>query len=351
MRIAVLSTPFVAVPPERYGGTELMVYHLVEGLVERGHDVTLFATGDSRTSAELSQLYLKPQWPPDPLVDVNHVTWALRQVQLGDFDVIHSNSAMALACSRLIPWLPIVYTIHHARDEACSAFYRSFPDPYYVAISHDQARREIPLPRLTVIHHGLDHRAYQWTTSPAQDYVCFIGRFAAVKGVPAAIDAAALARVPIRVAGTSHAIDADYGEREVKPKLSEPHVTYLGSIGLAEKVPLLRDARALLAPIEWNEPFGLVMTEAMLSGCPVVAYPRGSVLELVEDGVTGFIVHDLREMAEVIRDGGPAQRFDRRRCRARAIERFDRSRMVTAYERLYERAIEDAGTDVAVQIA
>lgn len=351
MRVAVLSTPFVAVPPERYGGTELMVYHLVEGLVERGHEVTLFATGDSQTSAELSHLYLEPQWPPDPLVDVNHVTWALQQIQQGEFDVLHSHTATALACNRLTPWLPMVYTIHHAQDVACSAFYRHFPDPYYVAISADQARREVPLRRLEVIHHGLDHRDYQWTTSPRGDYVCFVGRFAAVKGVPAAIDAAALAGVPIRVAGETHSIDAQFSECEVLPRLELPHVTHLGSIGLAEKAPLLRDARALLAPLEWNEPFGLAMIEAMLSGCPVVAYPRGSVPELVEHGVTGFIVHSLEEMAAVIRDGGPAERFDRRRCRARAVERFDRARMVDAYERLYERAIEDVDTDAAVQIA
>ena len=353
MRIAVLSTPFVAVPPEKYGGTELMIYHLVEGLIQRGHDVTLFATGNSQTSAELRALYREPQWPPDPQVELNHVTWALSQMPEGEFDLVHANSASALACARLVPWIPMVYTVHHAREENCSAFYRYFPDAYYVAISADQARREIPFNRLDVIHHGLDSNNYEWTKHPRGDYVCFIGRFAAVKGVPAAIDAAARAGVPIRVAGETHPVDVEFGEREVLPRLRQPHVTYLGGIGLEEKVPLLRDARALLAPIEWNEPFGLVMVEAMLSGCPVVAYPRGSVSELVEHGVTGFIVHSEAEMADVIRDGGPAQHLDRQRCRARALERFDCARMVAAYERLYERAIEDAAADAgtAIQIA
>jgi len=244
----------------------------------------------------------------------------------------------------------MVYTVHHAREEVCSAYYRHFSDAYYVAISADQARREIPFARIDVIHHGLDPRNYVWTERPRGNYVCFIGRFAAVKGVPAAIDAAALAGVPIRVAGETHPVDVKFSECEVLPRLRQPHVTYLGSIGLKEKGPLLRDARALLVPIEWNEPFGLVMIEAMLSGCPVVAYPRGSVPELVDDGVTGFIVHSEAEMAEVIRDGGRAQQLDRQRCRARALERFECSRMVAAYERLYERAIEDAAADAGAAI-
>jgi glycosyltransferase involved in cell wall biosynthesis len=341
MRIAVLSTPFVAVPPAKYGGTELMVHHLVEGLVERGHDVALFATGDSRTSAELRSLYQEAQWPPDSLSDVNHFTWALAQMQHGEFDLVHAHCAGALACCRFVPDLPLIYTLHHARQNELSAFYRYFPAAYFAAISADQARREVPLARLEVIHHGLDPANYEWSDTPDR-YVCFVGRFAPVKGLPTAIRAAAAAGVPIRVAGGSHPVDAAYGEREIRPRLAEPHVTFLGSIGMAEKVPLLRDARALLAPITWNEPFGLVLIEAMLSGCPVVAYGRGSVPELVDDGVTGFIVRNEAEMAAAIADGGPAARVNRRRCRARAIERFSCRRMVDGYERLYERAVAEA---------
>jgi glycosyltransferase involved in cell wall biosynthesis len=334
MRIAMISTPFLAVPPQGYGGTELVVHELVEGLVEHGHAVTLFATGDSRTAAELRWLYPTAQWPPNPLPDINHVAWAVREAAHGRFDVVHVHSACALACTRFAAAPPMVYTLHHVRDEDLSRFYCFYPDVQYVAISADQAAREDALPHLRVIHHGLDASLYQWTPEPA-DYVCFVARFAEVKGPHTAIDAAEKAGVSIRVAGSVHPVDQEFGEREVLPRLKRPHVTYLGVIGMQQKVPLLRDARALLAPITWNEPFGLILIEAMLSGCPVVAYPHGSAPELIEPGVTGFLVEDEDELVRTIRAGGPLEGFDRRRCREHAVERFDRARMVRDYEALY----------------
>src|SRR5690606_32559063 len=133
--------------------------------------------------------------------------------------------------------------------------------------------------------------------------------------------------------------DREFGHREVLPRLTQPHVRYLGVIGMDVKVPLLRDARALLAPIEWNEPFGLILIEAMLSGCPVVAFPRGSVPELVEEGLTGFVVDDLTALADLIRPGGVLDAFDRRACRERAVERFSRDRMVVDHERFYHSVV------------
>lgn len=338
MKVAMVSTPFISVPPSAYGGTELIVYELVEGLTARGHEVTLFAPFDSRTTGELRSLYEHACWPPDPMHDLNHVSWALHEVRHGSFDLIHAHSAAALAVSRFVPDVPLVYTIHHVRDETLSSYYRFFPGVRYVAISADQARREIPLPMVDVIHHGLDASVYDWREQSA-DYVCFVGRLSEVKGPHVAIDVAERADVPIRVAGEIHDADVEFGEREVTPRLSRPHVTFLGPIGIDGKAPLLRDARAMLMPISWNEPFGLVMIEAMLSGCPVVAFPRGSVPELVEDGVTGFIVGSPEEMTEVIRAGGRADGFDRRRCRERAVERFSRDRMVEQHELLYRRLV------------
>jgi glycosyltransferase involved in cell wall biosynthesis len=334
MRIAMISTPFLAVPPRDYGGTELVVHELVEGLVERGHQVTLFATGDSCTSAELRSLFLGPEWPPTELTDLNHVSWAFARIAEGDYDLVHAHTSAALAMSRLLPDLPLVYTLHHCRVEALSEFYCHFPDAQYVAVSADQQRREIPLPHCTVIHHGLDPSPYAWTERPA-DYVCFVGRFSRGKGPHTAIDAAARAGLPILIAGVTHAPDQTFARAELEPRLLLPHVTYLGPVGAAEKVPLLRDARALLAPIDWDEPFGLILIEAMLSGCPAVAFSRGSVPELVEPGITGFVVNNLEEMVAVIRPGGPLDGFDRRRCRARALQRFSRTRLVLDYERVY----------------
>jgi glycosyltransferase involved in cell wall biosynthesis len=332
----MISTPFLAVPPKDYGGTELVVSQLTEGLVARGHEVTVFATGDSRTTAELRWLYESAEWPPQPLTDLNHSMWALGEVQLGEYDVIHVHSATALSAHRLMPDLPLVYTMHHVREEALSAFYAHHPRVTYVAISADQASREVSLPDVTVIHHGLDPRGYEWTSRP-DDYVAFLGRLAPIKGAHTAIDAAEAAGVPIRVAGAVHDEDRAFGDREIAPRLARPHVTHLGTIGMEAKRVLLRDARALLAPIEWNEPFGLVLIEAMLSGCPVIAYPRGSVPELVESGVTGFIVRDRDELTALLRAGSALHAFDRRRCRMRAAERFSCDRMVREYESLYAR--------------
>jgi glycosyltransferase involved in cell wall biosynthesis len=327
------------VPPERYGGTELILHELAEGLVNAGHDVVLFATGDSATAAELSWLYRSAVWPPTPLVDLNHVSWALAEVvRRGPFDVVHAHSAPALAFARLAPELPLVYTIHHARDEELSTYYRSFPDVRYVAISHHQRDLEEPLPRVRVIHHGLDERRYHCLERSAKtSYVCFVGRLACVKGPHTAIDVAERAGLPITVAGEVHPPDEAWAADNLRARLGKAHVNFVGPIGLPAKVPLLCGARALLAPIEWDEPFGLILIEAMLSGCPVIAFERGSVPELVEPGITGFVARNADHMAEIIRPGGRLEDFDRRRCRERAVRRFSRARMIADHEALYAR--------------
>jgi glycosyltransferase involved in cell wall biosynthesis len=339
MRIAMISTPFLSVPPRDYGGTELVVFELVEGLTARGHDVTLFATGDSSTSATLRAFFPKPQWPPDPYTDANHISWAMAEIFAdGAFDVIHAHSALALPSCRLRPDLPLVYTLHHAREEILSAFYQNFSEAFYVAISENQKRLEIPLRHCEVIYHGLDPHRFQWSSRP-RNHVCFMGRFARVKGLHTAIDVAEKAGLRIAVAGEIHPVDHAFGESEVLPRLEKPHVDFMGCLDTSRKVPLLRDARALLAPIEWEEPFGLILIEAMLSGCPVVAFPRGSVPELVEPGVTGFIADSAEEMSEIIKLGGVLDSFDRHQCRQRAVERFSRARLVSDHEQFYAKAI------------
>jgi glycosyltransferase involved in cell wall biosynthesis len=338
MRIAIVSTPFVPVPPRDYGGTELIVYELAEGLLDRGHDITLFATGDSRTRASLYALYRRALWPPESFVELNHVSWAMREVLAGDYDLVHVHSASALAMSRLMPETPMVYTLHHEREAALSQYYRHFPEVQFVAISEDQRCRETGVERCVVIHHGLDPSRYR-CSEHAEPYVCFVGRFARVKGPHTAIDAAELAGVAIRLAGDIHPVDLDYASAEVEPRLRRPHVTFLGCIGTEQKVPLLCHARALLSPIEWNEPFGLILIEAMLSGCPVVTFGRGSVPELIEHGVTGFIAESLDEMVRLIRPGGLVDDLDRGLIRERAVRRFSRDRMVGDYESLYRSVV------------
>ncbi|MDB6123899.1 MAG: hypothetical protein JWQ71_2892 [Pedosphaera sp.] len=338
MRIAMISTPFLSVPPHDYGGTELIVYELVEGLADRGHDVTLFAPGNSVTHARLAWLYPEPKWPPHALPDINHATWSMAQIAADGFDLIHAHSPAVLGLGRLVPNIPIIYTIHHDRDEYFSDYYRHFQNVQYIAISHNQQRLETPLVGCQVIHHGLAPERFEWTHHPG-DYACFLGRFSKIKGPHTAIDVARQAGLPICVAGEIHPEDEKFAERELKPRLNQPHVRYLGCVSFSQKVPLLRDARVLLSPLEWEEPFGLALIEAMLSGCPVVAFPRGSVPELIETGVTGFIAGSPEEMAEIIRPGGVLESFDRCRCRCRAAERFSRARLVTDHLRLYQRVI------------
>lgn len=340
LRIALISTPFLSVPPKNYGGTELIVHELAEGLVAQGHDVVLFATGDSKTSAELRSLYGTCQWPPNPLDDQNHNSWALSQVSQDNFDVIHVHSAAALACARLLSYVPIVYTLHHPPLPEFSAYYENFPSAYYVAISQRQRELETPLPRCEVIYHGLDASRFE-CIDHSNDAVCFVGRFSEVKGPHTAIDAARLAGLEIKIAGEVHAPDEEFFRDKLAPRLQQPHVTQLGCIGIDKKAPLLRDSRALLAPITWEEPFGLILIEAMLSGCPVVAYPRGSAPELIEHGVTGFLAESMEEIAEVIRPGGVLDSFDRHRCRLEATRRFGRDRLIADHLRLYRAAIQE----------
>jgi glycosyltransferase involved in cell wall biosynthesis len=337
LRIAMISTPFLPVPPRDYGGTELVVYELVEGLLDRGHQVTLFATGDSRTRATLQALYDEPIWPPEPYAELDHVSWAMSHVAKGDYDLVHAHSSPALALGRLATSLPLVYTIHHAQEPALSRYYAHFHEAHFVAISSDQCRRETGTDWCTVIHHGVDASRYQWSERP-EPYVCFVGRLAREKGPVTAMDVAARAGVPLRLAGSIHPPDQPYVEAKVLPRLSKPGLTWLGPVGMDQKVPLLRDARALLSPIEWNEPFGLILIEALLSGCPVVAFGRGSVPELIEHGVTGFLATSEDEMVQLIRPGGAVDALDRRRIREAAVRRFDRARMVADYERVYHAA-------------
>jgi glycosyltransferase involved in cell wall biosynthesis len=312
-----------------------VIYELAEGLRGRGHDVTVYATGDSAVSAHLKWLYPEAQWPPNQFVDVNHATWALSQIVENSFDIVHTNTAPALALTRLLPEIPMVYTLHHERVDVLSSFYQHFPHVRYVAISEDQRRREVPLPNCTVIYHGLDPDRYEYTDRH-HSYVCFIGRLSRVKGPHIAIDAAVTAGREIRVAGEVHPVDGDFAIEALNKRFEHPSVVRLGGVGMRAKIELLRDAAALLAPVLWNEPFGLALIESMLCGCPVIGFPKGSLPELIEPGVTGYLVNSQEEMVQLIRPDGELDSFDRVRCRQRATERFGRDTMVQAYAQLYE---------------
>lgn len=333
----MISTPFVSVPPPRYGGTELIVAELVTGLAAAGHEVTLFATGDSRGGENVSvrARFDRPRWPPEAYVELDHASFAIEEV-LADargFDVVHSHVPSALPFARLLD-APMVYTVHHddgpeyARLQSLYGRSRA----HFVAISARQRALMQELSPARVIHHGLDPGCHRFGAGDG-GYCAFLGRFAREKGPHAAIDAARAAGVSIRLGGAPHWRDHDYFEREIGARLCKPGVTAVGEIGGRDKRDFLADACALLFPVDWEEPFGLVMIEAMLSGTPVLAFARGSVPEIVEEGVTGFICRDVDEMAARLRAIGD---FDRAACRRRALERWTSARMVREYVALYE---------------
>jgi len=340
MRIALISTCAVSVPPRAYGGTELIIAELAKRLTQLGHDVTTFATGDSAPAGRLEWLFDRPTWPPTDRAEFRHAAAAWRHIARAPnaFDVVHAHQSQSLAFASLVHSVPTVYTLHHHRDESLIAMYRDFPDVAYVAVSRRQADLVPEVAIEDVILHGIDSDLFELGAGD-QGFVAFLGRFAAEKGPHAAIDAARRARVPLRMGGGVHPPDREYFEREVRPRLADSRggVQWLGELSFIPKVALLRGARALLFPIDWEEPFGLVMIESMLVGTPVIGFPRGSVPEVVEEGVTGFIVRDEVEMAARIQrlDG-----FDRRRCRERARERWSSLRMAQEHETLYERLLQ-----------
>jgi glycosyltransferase involved in cell wall biosynthesis len=336
VRVAILSTAAVDVPPRAYGGTERFVADLAEGLVARGHDVEVFATGRSRPAGRLRWHFPNAIWPPNPDCELQHATWAWRCIASDGFDVVHVNGPEALAAPGRVVDMPTVMTVHHGRSDEIDRAMAGVAPAHLVAISHRQAELAPELGILTVIHHGVATRLYAAGRGDG-DHVAFLGRFAPEKAPHLAIDAARAAGVRIRLAApdwSGQEVYDRYFDKEMRPRLQRAgrEVEWLGELDLKAKLAMVGAARALLVPIMWEEPFGLVMIEAMLVGTPVIAFARGSAPEIVEPGVTGFLVDDVAEMAARIPD---AARLDRSACRARALERWSATRMAADYERLY----------------
>jgi glycosyltransferase involved in cell wall biosynthesis len=337
MRIAQIAPLFEAVPPKRYGGTERVVHWLTEELVALGHDVTLFATGDSLTSARLVPVRPRAERFV-PNFEVNGAPY-MRLLELvrrraREFDVLHFHIdfwPLPLFSRQSTPFLT---TLHGRLDrDWVRDIYDLFPEAPLVAISDAQ---RAPLPDAYwagTVRHGMPERLLTPRPGP-QDYLAFLGRISPEKGIESAIRIAAAAGMKLRVAAKVGAEDAAYYAQVVEPLLHGGAVEYLGEIDDAQKPDFLSGARALLFPIDWPEPFGLVMIEAMACGCPVIAFPRGSVPEVVEDGLTGFIVGDVAEAAAAV---GRLDRLDRTAIRRRFEQRWTARRMADDYLAIYRR--------------
>jgi glycosyltransferase involved in cell wall biosynthesis len=337
MRIAHIAPVATTIPPGKSGSVETMASLLTEGLVERGHDVTLFATADSTTKAKLHAIYPHGYWHdenmwPWELYEMLNLAAAIERAR--DFDIIHYQAAfypMSLAFSRLSP-RPILQTLHHSPSDAEVSLWKHYPEAPFVAISNEQARLLAGLNVVATVLHGIDMHGFTFQETP-EDYLLFLGRFTEGKGVLQAIEIAK--RVGMRLI-LAAAEDAYYREH-VAPHVDGRRIVYHGEADFPTKVKLYGGARALLYPIQAREPFGLVLAEAMACGTPVAALDRGAVREVVDEGVTGIVFKDLEAMAN---DLPRVFDLDRRRVRERAVVRFGIARMVDEYVAVYRRLVE-----------
>jgi glycosyltransferase involved in cell wall biosynthesis len=341
LKVAILSTCALATPPTKYGGTELVLADLARDLAKLGHRPTVFATADSTCVGARHEgaLFAKPVWPPDDLAELRHAAASWREIaqHLDDFDIVHINHAGALPFGHFIPAIPTIATVHHDREPRLNAHYASYPDVSFVAISDRQAQLNWEVPFDTVIHHGMAIDRYPFGEGGEQG--AFLGRFAIGKAPHLAIDFAAAASMPLALGGNAHPPEREYFEREVEPRLarySAAGVNWIGEVDHEQKVELLRHSKCLVFPIQWEEPFGLVMIEAMLIGTPVVAFACGAAPEVIEDGVTGYLAHTPEEFVDRLKR---VDTIDRKRCRERARERWSSLRMARDYVRAYEAAI------------
>ncbi len=341
LRIAQVGPVARALPPPGAGSVELVTWLLTEGLVTRGHDVTLFATADTRTTARLHASY-----PHGYCNDPSMWPWEMHElvnlaaaVERADrFDVIHVQAEyypMSIAFTRLCP-VPILQTLHYLPKAAEVSLWTRYPEAPFSAISREQARLLAGLNVVGIVPHGIDTRAFAFRESP-DDYVLFLGRFTEGKGVLQAIDIAQRAGLRLLLAAQEN----DYYRARVAPLVDGHRVEYVGEVGHAQKVALLGGARTLLYPLQAGEAFGLVLVEAMACGTPVAALDRGAVREVVDEGVTGGIFDSDATMVA----GLPAiLALDRRRVRARAVERFDYLAMADRYVAVYERLLAERAT-------
>jgi len=358
MKIAHIAPPWIAIPPKNYGGTEIVLYNLIEEQVAQGHDVTLLAPGDARTSARLISFF------PQALIDAGvpwqghlkayyHLHKAVEYIQDHDFDIVHTHLSSS-ADMYLFPLTaqlatPHVMTLHshfpfdHVQSWTGDAddFYLQWiaSIPMIVISEYARAERTFPLHVVGVVHNGLPMARFQPTVKRPEKFFVWLGRFVPEKGPHLAISAAKKAGVPLVLAGTidQHVQESvDYFEHAIKPHIDNQQIKYIGPVDMEQKIDLLSRARGLLNPIQWEEPFGMVMIEAMAVGCPVIAFARGAAPEIVAHRRSGYLVQDVNEMAHSI---STIDELDRMAVRAHVEQHFTARTMAEKYTQVYEMII------------
>lgn len=340
MKIAQVAPLFERVPPKAYGGTERVISYLTEELVRQGHEVTLFASGDSITAARLV-----PAIEQSLRLDLNRQEWLMYHTMMLDqvaamadeFDVIHFHTDyLHFPLTRRLP-VPHVTTLHGRLDlPDLVPLYRHFDQVPLVSISESQRR---PLPWVNwveTVYHGLPPDLYDFRAK-AGEYFAFVGRISPEKRVDRAIEIATQCGVPIKIAAKIDRNDYAYFNDHIEKLFAHPLVEYIGEVGEKDKRSLLGQARALLFPIDWPEPFGLVLIESFACGTPVVAYRHGSVPEIVEEGVTGLLVSDQKEAVQAAQKIGD---LDRARCRRTFEQRFTAQTMADNYVKVYRQVMD-----------
>lgn len=342
MKIAQVATIIERVPPKKYGGSERVVYTLTEELIKRGHEVTLFASGDSITSAKLVSVYPRSlrEAKIKDMYDMNDLTL----LHLGTpytledkFDIIHDHIGVFGLPVAQKTQTSTIFTLHGPFTATNRRLYSTFRNPNLVAISRSQVNFAPPTANVAdVVYNGLNMDKYPYSLE--QDgYLLFVGRISMEKGTHYAIEVAQNLDLPLIIAAKLDAVDIPYFNEYVGPQLSDDRIRWIGEVDETERNKLMSRALCLLHPITWREPFGLTLIEAMACGCPVVAFDKGSIPEIIVDSKTGFIVEDIEGMIEAVEKAGS---LDRLFCREYVLDNFNAVKMTDGYEDVYRRILE-----------
>ncbi len=344
LKIAMIAPLVERVPPQKYGGTERVVSELTEELTRRGHEVTLFASGDSLTSARLVYVHSRPL-REDKIKDLYGVN-GFTALNIGlvykhqkQFDIIHDHAHLMLSLPAAnIATTPVVMTLHGPIEAGTDRIYEELDRPHFVSISNSQTAHHPRIKTAGTVYNGLSMEHYPFGPKPGA-YLLFVGRICMEKGTHHAIAVAQALQMPLIIAAKLNEdipADMEYYRAYVKPYLNE-QIKWVGEVDDAEKTKLMSEALCMLHPVTWPEPFGLTLIEGMACGSPVVAFRMGSIPEIIVDGQTGYVVDDEEAMAEAV---GKIHRINRRACRDHAINNFNAQRMADGYEQVYYRAVD-----------
>src|SRR3989338_819155 len=348
MKIGILAPPSLSVPPKAYGGTEKIVSLLADGLVDRGHDVTLFASGDSQTRAKLVSVYpeglgnsgFNKDLPYLPLI---HYRECFRRAD--EFDIIHNHAQYLAMFQAEFSKTPVVHTIHGSYypgeiPKEKRRGLETFKHFNFISISENQRLGMRELNFAATVYNGIDISQFEYVEKTKGEYLLWVGRIVEKKGPLPAIETARKLNLPLVIAAAIDPADRAYYENEIKPLIDGKQVSFIGEINHETSSGLYGNAICTLFPITWHEPFGLVMVESMACGTPVVAYNCGSFPEIVEDGKTGFTVDTESGVGGLVHAVREIDRIQRGDCRARVVENFSKEKMVADYESVYKKILE-----------